>query len=103
MGIIRYTIPALKDLKDIRDYIAEDSLVNAKRFIEAIREHITRLKNYPEIGSLVFPTRFKDLRQLLHKNYRIVYHYTDEVVTIITIHHQSRLIENITAVKEYKE
>ena len=103
MAVIKYAVSSLDDLKSIRDYIAKDSLFNAKRFIKAVREYVTTLKKYPEIGHLVFPQRFENLRQLLYKNYRIVYHFSDDTVTIITIHHQSRLIENITAVKDYKE
>jgi hypothetical protein len=32
-----------------------------------------------------------------------VYHFSDDVVTIITIHHQTRLIENIPVIKDYEE
>ncbi len=101
MAIVNYTKPALQDLKNIHDYIAKDSVVNAKRFIQAIKDHITILNKYPEIGNQVFPNRYKNLRQLLHKAYRIIYYYENDVVTIITIHHQSRLIENIKVVKDF--
>ncbi len=103
MAVITYSKPSLDDLKAIHAYISRDSFVNATRFIESIREHIKTLNTYPEIGSLVFPMKFNNLRQLLHKKYRVVYHFFNETVTIITIHHQSRLVENIKGIKEYKE
>jgi toxin ParE1/3/4 len=101
MAIVKYTKPALQDLKNIHDYIANDSAVNAKRFIQAIKDHVTILNKYPEIGSQIFTNRYNNLRQLLHKSYRIIYYYENDIVTIITIHHQSRLIENIKVVKDF--
>ena len=74
MAIIKFTLPALQDLKDIRDYIAKDSAVNTRRFIQSLKEHITILNKYPEIGNQVFPNRYNNLRQLLHKAYRIIYY-----------------------------
>ena len=101
MAIVKYTKPSLQDLKDIRDYIAIDSVVHAKHFVQSIKNHIILLNKYPVIGSLVFPNRYKHLRQLLHKAYRIVYYFEDDVVTILTVLHQSRLIQNVSAVKNY--
>ncbi len=103
MAVVKYSKPSLLDIKDIRDYISKDSSINAKRFIKSIQERVIILEKYPEIGHLVLPERFKNLRQLLHKSYRIVYHFSEDVVTIITIHHQSRLIENISVIKGYEE
>ncbi|MDI9365637.1 MAG: type II toxin-antitoxin system RelE/ParE family toxin [Flavobacterium sp.] len=103
MAIVKYSKPALSDIKDIRDYISQDSPVNARRFIKSIQERVIILEKYPEIGHLVLPERFTKLRQLLHKSYRIVYHFSNDVVTIITIHHQTRLIENIPVIKGYEE
>jgi toxin ParE1/3/4 len=56
-----------------------------------------------EIGIPVFPERFKHFRKILYKSYRIIYHFSGVDVTIITVHHQSRILENIQAVKDYKE
>lgn len=103
MAVIKYSKPALLDIKDIRDYIAHDSPTNTKHFIKSIQERVIILEKYPEIGHLVLPERFTKLRQLLHKSYRIVYHFSDDIVTIITIHHQTRLIENIPVIKGYEE
>jgi addiction module RelE/StbE family toxin len=90
-----YTKPALQDLKNINDYIAADSVKAAKRFISAIKEKLKILKQYPEIGKPIYPDKFNNLRQVLYKSYRIIYQLKDNKVVIITIHHQSRLPENI--------
>lgn len=100
---LQYTKPAYDDLKAIHTYISADSVANAKRFITAIKDKIKTLKNNPEIGKPVFAEKYKKLRQLLYKSYRIIYHLEENMISIITIHHQSRLLENIPGLKEYKE
>ncbi len=100
---LKFTLQTQTDLRNIHEYIALDSPTNAKRFVKEFKSRSEVLKKYPEMGHLVLPDKFKNLRQLLHKSYRIVYHFSNDVVTIISIHHQSRLIENISSVKGYQE
>jgi len=100
---IKFTFEARDDLKNIYEYIGLDSKLQAKRFVKSLKQKTEILKQYPEIGKLIFPEKFKKLRQLLYQSYRIIYHISDNVVTVITIHHQSRLPENIPSVKNYNE
>jgi toxin ParE1/3/4 len=80
-----------------------DSLYYAEKLIDQLYERVDVLQEYPEIGIPVLPEKFKHLRKILYKSYRIIYHFEGSQVTIITVHHQSRLIENVKAVTEYKE
>lgn len=98
---LQYARPALEDLRTIHLYISADSAVNANRFIRVLKDRIKVLKKHPEIGKVIFPDKFHGLRQVLHKAYRIVYLYENNMVTIITIHHQARLIENVPAIRKY--
>jgi toxin ParE1/3/4 len=66
-----------------------------------MKDRIKILKKHPEIGKKIFPGKFTNLRQVLYKTYRIIYLHEDDIVTIITIHHQKRLIENIPAIRKY--
>lgn len=100
---LQYSFEAREDFKNIYAYIAVDSVFHAKRFISALKEKIKILKDYPEIGSLVYPEKFKNLRQLLFKSYRVVYFFSGNVISIVTIHHQSRLLSNIPAINDYTE
>lgn len=74
MASLKYSLPSLKELEEIKKFIAEDSELYARRFIQSIRLKITILKNYPEIGKPVFQDRFSHLRQILYQFYRIIYH-----------------------------
>lgn len=98
---LQYSKPAVADLRSIFLYISNDSPANAKRFVRQLKERIKIPKSYPEIGREIFPGKFQNLRQVLHKSYRIIYQYEYFVVTIIIIHHQARLIENVAAIKKY--
>ncbi len=100
---ITWTFEARKDLKNIKEYIQPDSLDYAEKLVNHIYERVDVLKEYPEIGIPVFPEKFQFLRKILYQSYRVIYHFSGNQVTIITVHHQSRLIENIPQIKEYKE
>jgi len=60
-----YTKPALNDLKAIHQFIASDSKASAKRFISLLKEKIKILKTYPQIGRVIYPNKFNNLRQVL--------------------------------------
>lgn len=98
---LQYSKPALANLHSIFLYISNDSVTNARRFINELKERIKILKSHPELGKPLFPERYPHIRQVLHKSYRIIYRYLNNTVVIIVITHQSRLIENIDAVKRY--
>jgi toxin ParE1/3/4 len=100
---IKYAQPALFDLKSIYEYISLDSKLRAKHFIVELRESVKTLKKYPDYGRVIYPEKFNNIRQLLYKSYPIVYQYSHPVIYILTIHHQSRLIENIPILKGYEK
>lgn len=99
---LQYAVPAKEDLKSIYNFIAFDSAYYAKKFIQQLKDRIKILKSYPEQGRIIHPLRYQNLRQLLFKEYRIIYIYDSSTISILTIHHQSRLLENIDVVKEFE-
>jgi plasmid stabilization system protein ParE len=74
----------------------------AKRFIHLLVEYIKTFKQFPDAGQNVFPDKYKNLKQRLYKSYRIIYEVVDDEINIVTIHHQSRLLENINSLKDYE-
>jgi toxin ParE1/3/4 len=98
---IIYTTPASIDLNSIFVYISNDSVVNAKRFVRLLKNHIKSLKEFPEKGRQISPETFPTLRQVLYKSYKIIYTYDANKITIHVITHQSRLNINIDALKQF--
>jgi addiction module RelE/StbE family toxin len=93
MVVIRWSIRALDDLESISDYIEKDSPEKANKFVKAIFEKIEQLKQFPYIGRK-FPNKEGDkLREIIFKNYRIVYEIKAEIIEILVIMHGSRLLK----------
>lgn len=87
---------ALKDLKSIHDYIAEDSLLYAERYINVLISRVDILIKNPLAGRSVPEFQDKTLRQILEGSYRIIYRILgDNKVAIIRIHHSSKLLKKI--------
>ena len=92
---IKWTTLALKDIENIASFIAKDSPRYARIQTERFFERVAILETQPEIGGIVPELGKKIIRQLYEGHYRIIYEVTSlKRVTILTIHHRSRLLSN---------
>ena len=73
MAEINWTEEAERWLKDIHDYIAQDSPESAIRVVEAIYEKAQLIDRFPEIGHRYDRTPDQHIRILLYGHYRIAY------------------------------
>ena len=90
---LNWTNQAVEDLNDIAEYIAKDSIKYSKIQILRIRERARLLKNNPLLGRVVPEINQNNIRELIFKNYRIIYKIVDELrVDILFIYHSSRLL-----------
>ena len=89
MTRVVWTPQAREDLRRIRDYIAEDSLIFSKVFIERLTGSVTRLRRFPKSGRIVPEIGFENIREIIITNYRIVYRVRKELVEILTVFHSS--------------
>ena len=92
---VEWTEPALDDMTAIRDYIAEDSPENAYRFIEHLFEAAEPLTNQPNMGRHVPEAERPDVRELLYKDYRIIYRIKTDQIDILTVIHGNRELERL--------
>ena len=91
---ITWSREALQDLEDIIAYISKDSEYYAKNFATKIINSIEILKSFPEIGRVVPEHNNSQLRELIYRNYRIVYYAEKVKVEIVTIFRGSKLLED---------
>lgn len=79
----RFTLStqARQDLKDIKDYIARDSLDRAEEFVRAIAERFQKLADFPGIGRS-YEELFPNLRGFPVGNYIIFYRPTEKGISI---------------------
>jgi addiction module RelE/StbE family toxin len=87
-----WTHEALKRLIEIEDYIAEDSPTRAQKFTNQIIQKAESLKKHPKKGRIVPEFSIPNLRELISKNYRIVYIIKEESLEILTVFESHRLI-----------
>lgn len=80
---LRYTLStqARQDLKDIKDYIAQDSLDRAEQFVKAIAKRLQSLANFPSMGRR-YEAIAPNLRGLPIGNYIIFYRVTEQSLSV---------------------
>lgn len=85
-----WTDLAIADLKSIHDFIARDSKTYAENFVNKIIQRVDQLEAFPNSGRVVPEFNNENLRELIFKNYRIVYRVQEEFVGVARIHHSAR-------------
>lgn len=94
MVVIFWTYTAKDDLNAIYDFIAINSIYYAKREIQKIYETTEILKSQPEMGKTVNEDNTFSLRELVYKNYRIIYEIiSSNRIDILFIHHGARSLK----------
>ena len=87
-----WTEPALKDLRDLVEYIARDSAVYAARFGIHVVHAPRRLEHAPLIGRMVPEFADQTIRELIYGSYRIIYKVKEQSCFVVAIIHGSRVI-----------
>lgn len=78
MGEVRWSQEALRWLREIHDYIAEDNPDAARRTVEGILNRVEMLRSFPEIGQRYRTPSGREVRVLLYGHYRIAYRIQGE-------------------------
>lgn len=83
---------AKADLREIQAYIAKDSPVNADRWLTRIQATMISLTEFPEAHPLAREnsTHEREIRQLTHGKYRIIYYVENDTVMVVSVRHSSR-------------
>jgi len=89
---------AEKDLKNIIEYIADDSPINALKVFKKIKEKASSLCSFPDRGRLVPELRDQGIlqyRELIHSPWRIIYRISESTVYVLSVLDARRNIEDI--------
>ena len=88
---INWTRQAKSDLKEISEYIAKDSVRYAEFEVKRIRKRTEILKSFLFAGKVTKEIGNENIRELIERNYRIIYRIINKQrVDILTIHHSAR-------------
>ena len=89
---VKWTKNALDEIDSIAEYISNDSPKYADFLVKQIYEMIDHLNQFPKIGRIVPETNNSNIREILFRNYRIIYLIKKEHLEIISIFHGSRVL-----------
>lgn len=92
--IVRWTKEALKDLDEIENYIAQDSLERAYAFIEELLNFGDKLGDFPEKGTLAKWTKDSSIKEMYYKQYTFVYEISTNEVIIHEVHNFAKMIRH---------
>jgi len=91
---ISWTEQALEDLEAICLFIARDAPRYAAVFTDQVFVAVDRLQKFPLSGRVVPELEREEIREIIFKNYRIIYRVHREEVEILTIHHGAKLLNS---------
>jgi plasmid stabilization system protein ParE len=95
---VHWASVAEDDLKGVIEYIAEDSLANAIKVFEKIKEKALGLNQFPERGRIV--PELKDhgialYRELIVTPWRIIYRISDKKIYVLSVLDSRQNVEDI--------
>ncbi|MCF8316916.1 MAG: type II toxin-antitoxin system RelE/ParE family toxin [Ignavibacteriales bacterium] len=95
-----WTKEALIQLQAIEEYIARDNPVAAIEFIDKLISAAETIADYPEKGRIVPELSLDNIRELIHKNYRIVYLVKKNSIDILTVFEGHQLLKQEEIIKK---
>ena len=90
--IVIWTDESLEKLSEIEEFIARDSPQRAKNFIDFLIERGESIAQNPSIGRVVPEISDPLMREIIVKNYRIVYKIKQNKIEILTVFEGHRLL-----------
>jgi len=90
---ILWTEEAITRLQEIEEYIAKDNPTIAMKFIDKLISISETLVDNPQKGRVVPELAIESIREILHKNYRIVYIIKKTSIDILTVFERHQLFD----------
>ncbi|MBN2107065.1 MAG: type II toxin-antitoxin system RelE/ParE family toxin [Deltaproteobacteria bacterium] len=89
---IKWSHEALERLIEIEEYISKDSPARAIEFVDQLIVHAELLSGKPRMGRIVPELAAPEIRELLFRQYRIVYRLKANCIEILTVFEGHRLL-----------
>ncbi len=82
---LRWTRRARRDLSEIGRFIARDKPEAARRWVGRLQRKAQEAITAPKVGRRVPELERDDVRELLLRNYRIVYRLREDEIRVLTV------------------
>ena len=87
-----WTDTAKRNLRTIHDYIARDSPTYAKRMVDRLTSRSKQIGAFPLSGRAVPEFDAGQIREVVERPYRIIYHIRPDHIDVLGVVHMSRRI-----------
>ena len=84
---VRFSEQARSDLKEVFDYIANDSRRHAQETRANLIVRAEELAQFPFSGRINEKFNDPNLREVISENYRLAYHIEGQIIVILTVQH----------------
>lgn len=87
MAKVNWTRQAIDDLYETREYYGSRSIKYAEELTNKIFEKEAILEQHPMAGRMVPELEKHEIRELIYKNYRIIYHVVSiDRIDVLAVH-----------------
>lgn len=91
MAKVNWTRQAIENIYEIREYFNYQSKQFADQLTDKLFEKAKKLEQFPKMGRVVPEIERPDIRELVFRNYRIIYHLvTSSQVNVLAVHNGFR-------------
>ncbi len=99
---IKWTKEALFNIQEIEDFIAQDNPIATIKLTDKIISLADSLSNFPKKGRIVPELSISSIREILYKNYRIVYLTKKTSIIILTVFECHKLLDEEKVINQIK-
>ena len=96
---IKWTKEALFNIQEIEDYISQDNSTAAVKFTDKLISLVKDIMHFPKKGRVVPELSFEQIREIIYKNYRIVYLVKKSSIEVLTVFESHKLLDKEYIVK----
>ena len=89
--MVIWSEPARKNLKQIYDFISQDSEYYAKEVVDKIVNQSEKIAELPKMGREVPEISNENIRELIIYSYRLIYEITSSEINILALVHGRRM------------
>lgn len=91
--MVIWTTHASSQLRNIHHYIAQNSVIYAKRTVLDITNKIKILDDFPQIGKVVPEIQQDHIRELSIHSYRLLYQIDHSNIYVLAIVHKGQILD----------
>ena len=88
---LAWSLLALGRALEAKAFIAADDPRAAEKWAVGLVDAVAKLKRHPKLGRVVPEIAREEYRELIYGNYRVVYRESENLISILTVRHYSRL------------